>query len=780
MPETTTKHILVSCLATWFLCVSFVSCSRDEGGPGPWGVQGHCDGGILAGMARKDITPPIGIGLMGMADPTQIAEGIHTRLYATALVLMDSSSGDKIALVTCDLLAVTQGLRAEVLEKIGGRGFEDRNVLLCATHTHSGPGGYSLYLVYNFGIGLRPSVFHFIAGQIGRAICEADDAKAPAAIAFGSTPLYGLTRNRSIEAHLADHGLDLEPGRGSPEMDPEGPSHPVDTSMRALRIDRLDGAVCRPMGLVANFGIHGTLLKHDNHLYSGDVHGVAVQLLEAMVQGEKASQAGGNAFLCAYSNSAQGDISPCIRDGYRGLGYNSYSDTEISARGQAQAMAELFDALGGSLSTHARLETGFAFVRLDDQRISGTDRSTSPYAGFGFPMIGGAEDGPTLFHDLLRTEGARSPSDDPDQGDKIVLFKAYPGLLVPSVAPLQIVRIGSVVLAAVPGEPTIELGRRIGKAIRERLRPSGVQDVWIVGLANEYVDYFTTPEEYRMQHYEGGSTLYGPQTGPLLVQEFAGLAGRMADGSPPPATSEQPPDLSLILEAAELSERPLGDDPQGRVGTVLSEPHDTARFDTASFRWVGGNPRAEHHPDECFVAVEREVAEGRWEEFLADGRLGLVVKAMRSGGEYDWEAVWETKKDTPLGRYRFKVRGASQQGGSRVPYSVLSRAFRVVASDALCVGPAARWGAKKILFTASYPDPDPAVHFLDRERYVQSGAARLETGGVVRVASYESAAGGFVVDGEGVPSGQRLFLEADGLRDAYGNFNGRACWLEVP
>lgn len=780
MSETTTKHIVIGCLATWFLCASFVSCSGGEGGQGPGGIHEQCGGGILAGAARRDITPPIGIGLMGMADPTQIAEGIHTRLYATAVVLMDSSSGEKIALVTCDLLAATQGLRAEVLEKIGERGFDDRNLLLCATHTHSGPGGYFLYLVYNFGIGLKPSVFRFIAGQIGRAICEADDAKAPAAIAFGSTPLYGLTRNRSIEAHLADHGLDLERGHGSPEMDPEGPSHTIDTSMRAIRIDRCDGTECRPMGLFANFGIHGTLLKHDNHLYSGDVHGVAVQLLEAMVQEREAPQAGSAAFLCAYSNGAQGDISPCVRDGYRGLGHNSYSDAEISARGQARAMAELFDALGGSLSTHARLDTGFAFVRLDGQRISGTDEATSPYAGFGFPMIGGAEDGPSLFHDLLRTEGARSSTHDPDQGEKIVLFKAYPGLLVPSVVPLQIVRIGSLVLAAVPGEPTIGLGRRIGKAIEERLRPSGVQDVWIVGLANEYVDYFTTPEEYRMQHYEGGSSLYGPRTGPFLVQEFAGIAGRMADGLPPLPAGERPPDLRPILEAAEPSELPLEDDPQSRVGTVVYEPRDTARFHTVYFKWVGGNPRAEHHPDECFVAVEREVAAGRWEEFLADGRLGLVVKGIRGGGEYHWEAAWETRKDTPLGRYRFRVRGASQSNGGRVPYSVLSRPFSVVASDALFVGPVSRWDVGKLLVTARYPDPDPMIHFLDRERYVQSGTARVEAGGVVRVASYDGAAGGFVVDTEGIPPGERPCLETGALRDEHGNFNGRRYCLDAP
>ncbi len=46
----------------------------------------------------------------------------------------------------------------------------------------------------------------------------------------------------------------------------------------------------------------------------------------------------------------------------------------------------------------------------------------------------------------------------------------------------------------------------------------------LIGLANEYASYFTTPEEYAAQHYEGASTLYGTYSGPLLADRLRQLA----------------------------------------------------------------------------------------------------------------------------------------------------------------------------------------------------------------------------------------------------------------
>ncbi len=64
---------------------------------------------------------------------------------------------------------------------------------------------------------------------------------------------------------------------------------------------------------------------------------------------------------------------------------------------------------------------------------------------------------------------------------------------------------------------------------------TGVRSVAISGLANEYQGYFTTPEEYAWQAYEGGQTNFGKYSANLLVEQTGLLAESMAEGRPAPA-----------------------------------------------------------------------------------------------------------------------------------------------------------------------------------------------------------------------------------------------------
>jgi len=61
----------------------------------------------------------------------------------------------------------------------------------------------------------------------------------------------------------------------------------------------------------------------------------------------------------------------------------------------------------------------------------------------------------------------------------------------------------------------------------QTLRDNGVTgDIHVVisALANTYINYVTTPEEYNVQRYEGASTIYGPHTLSAFIQEFNKLA----------------------------------------------------------------------------------------------------------------------------------------------------------------------------------------------------------------------------------------------------------------
>src|SRR5580704_14759387 len=86
-----------------------------------------------AGIARIDITPPIGHEMGGYAARKHGSTGIHDPLYATVLVI--ESGANSIALVTCDL-------RSFVSTRVGQLAAERygiKTTLINVSHTHSGP-----------------------------------------------------------------------------------------------------------------------------------------------------------------------------------------------------------------------------------------------------------------------------------------------------------------------------------------------------------------------------------------------------------------------------------------------------------------------------------------------------------------------------------------------------------------------------------------------------------------------------------------------------------------
>merc|ERR1712037_579631 len=70
----------------------------------------------------------------------------------------------------------------------------------------------------------------------------------------------------------------------------------------------------------------------------------------------------------------------------------------------------------------------------------------------------------------------------------------------------QVLRIGQVLLLAVPGEFTTMAGRRLRESVAETAGIEGSKVV-VAGLSNTYTHYITTWEEYQKQRYEAASTI---------------------------------------------------------------------------------------------------------------------------------------------------------------------------------------------------------------------------------------------------------------------------------
>ena len=89
------------------------------------------------------------------------------------------------------------------------------------------------------------------------------------------------------------------------------------------------------------------------------------------------------------------------------------------------------------------------------------------------------------------------------------------------------------------------------------LRSNGINNgiVVLAGLSNSYSHYIATPEEYVFQRYEAASTLYGPATLGVYLQEFTRLMNNLLAGTtvppgPPPPNLNQTVRIQLSTPVA--------------------------------------------------------------------------------------------------------------------------------------------------------------------------------------------------------------------------------------
>jgi neutral ceramidase len=349
-------------------------------------------------------------------------------------------------------------------------------------------------------------------------------------------------------------------------------------------------------------------------------------------------------------------------------------------------------------------------------------------------------------------------------------------------------RIGDYVLANMPGEMTVEMARRVRKHLLDcpiDCDASGRQILHhavLVGLANDYMSYATTPEEYDYQWYEGTFTLWGRQEGPFLLDRFGQLVDAMLHGrqvtfqEPPDTSGSQADNVSPVTQA--LSNAPL----TPRPGTVLVNPPVTVkRGQVVDFSWVGGQPSAEVVQDRALVSTQCDV-NGEWRSAFSDESPDDITDYARAGVTDHWGSRWDVTLDAPARAYRFAVTGRAYIGGQITPYSVNSQSFTVVPSDGLTVRAAAP-GTGSTLVQAAYPKADPTTNFRLRPTSPTSGRVTItvhHVGGTTQTGAggYQPALHAYAVPISSQP-GDTVTVAAGGLVDAVANTNGAPQSLTV-
>ncbi len=618
-------------------------------------ASAHASPPIQAGVGRADITPPTGYALGGWTRADRIGTGVQSRLTASVLVL--KSGHRKVALVSADLFASPGGLIAEAAKR-AGHGFSQKNVLVGATHTHSGPSKFANFKTLNT---LAPSIetvtdpltyvsffnpepadpqlYTFLVERIAIAIRRANRDVGPAAVGWGTKKLLGVTDNRSLEAHLANHGVILEPGEGEVADDPDGYEHTIDPEVSVLRVDRLDADGRRmPLGAFSTFADHGTVNNAEYQVYTQDHFGPAIRFFEARMR-----RAGrvpkSEPVINVFANADEGDQTAAF-DGRGPVA------AERVGRAEGKAMFSAWLQAGRGLSATPKLDLRWTRTCFCGQQTSDGRVADSPVAGI--PFLTGSEEnrGPLFDVTHVSFEGMRSatPGYGEAQGHKHGIPFATSKDSYPSAVPLFVLRIADRLLITEPGEASVEAGRRARAAVMAAAKGMGIKGVTLMGLTNEFIQYLVTPEEYDRQHYEGGSTIYGPATGAAVSDSLVELTERMRDGKRAPKPYPFDPRNGVVANG-----RPFGDG--SAVASITTQPVAVPPGAQAVFKWQGGPSGLDKRLDKRFIAIERRTRKG-WRRVADD--LGLSI-VWTGDAEGNYNVHWQVPRAAKPGRYRIRV-----------------------------------------------------------------------------------------------------------------------------
>jgi hypothetical protein len=303
--------------------------------------------------------------------------------------------------------------------------------------------------------------------------------------------------------------------------------------------------------------MHPTGVPNTNDLYHGDIFGFAVRAAEGRLS-DYGARPDGNTWaaesappiderkhvIVGLANGVEGDVSPKLalqsfasaRNHGLLLGHaiEQLALVEESAANIGTASGASAVTVGPML-TQGRLDVASWDLRFPNADI-GDGRRLCEYAELGVAAGGGARDGPTRLRVLPEAnEGYRLKAPYGCHGRKLPLRTgAHSHYDFPEVAPIGLIRVADAVIATVPGEMTTVVGQRIRAAISRTLGNSdSAPPVAMVGLTNQYMQYFTTEREYRYQYYEGASNLYGALTAKFLEHSFIGLATTLEAPSNP-------------------------------------------------------------------------------------------------------------------------------------------------------------------------------------------------------------------------------------------------------
>ncbi|KAL3624008.1 Neutral ceramidase 1 [Castilleja foliolosa] len=396
----------------------------------------------------------------------------------------------------------------------------------------------------------------------------------------------------------------------------------------------------------------------------------------------------------------------------RGPGYpDEFESTRIIGERQFRKAVELFNGasekLNGAIDyRHTYVDFSKLNVTISKQGEGAKVVKTCP-ASMGFAFAAGTTDGPGAFdfkqgddkgnafwrlvRNLLKTPNKEQVD---CQYPKPILLDTgemkQPYDWAPSILPVQMLRIGQLVILSVPGEFTTMAGRRLRDAVKEVLTSKASKQfgpnvhIVIAGLTNTYSQYVTTFEEYEMQRYEGASTLYGPHTLTGYIQEFKKLATALINGQSV-ELGPQPPNLLdkqiSLLTPVVMDATPIGSN-FGDVSLDVPKNSTFKRGDKVTVIFWSACPRNDLMTEGTFALVEiLKVKDNTWLPVYDDDDFCLRFiwsRPAKLSTRSHATIEWVIPQTAASGVYRIRHFGAAKSiVGSIKHFEGASSAFMV-------------------------------------------------------------------------------------------------------
>ena len=234
----------------------------------------------------------------------------------------------------------------------------------------------------------------------------------------------------------------------------------IDKELIVTRIDLKNG---KPLAVLVNWTAHPTFLGGQDMLVSAEWPGYLQSNLQDLI---------GNGVTAMYFNGSEGDQSPILNSAKKG-----YDKIEI----------------------YGKIIAGKAFELYREIKPEKVNVFNYKYQTIPLPEH-------VAHPSFMKTGG-----DEYGLNEKTV--KLVMDILGPKEAGFGAVRIGDLIISGIPGEMTAVLGQKV----KNTLKSKGIKYVAIGGLANEWLSYILSRDQYlHGEGYESSMSFYGPDLGAVI------------------------------------------------------------------------------------------------------------------------------------------------------------------------------------------------------------------------------------------------------------------------